>query len=50
MILDMLVGAVLIVLGLIVMPAPELVVLGAGLAVIGGGLFLFFRRLARRAP
>jgi hypothetical protein len=48
MIIDMGVGAGLVVAGLLLGPMTALVLLGAGLGIIGGALFLFFRALAAR--
>jgi multisubunit Na+/H+ antiporter MnhC subunit len=49
MIADMAVGAGLVLAGLLLGPRRDLVLLGAGLGIIGGALFLFFRALARNA-
>lgn len=49
MVVDMGVGAGLVLAGFLLGPRRDLILVGAGLGIIGGALFLFFRALARKA-
>jgi hypothetical protein len=49
MLADIVVGVGLVLLGALVIDERALVIAGAGLALIGFVLFLFFRRLGARA-
>lgn len=49
MLADIAIGGVLVLLGLLVLDFPALAIAGAFLALMGGGLFILFGTLARRA-